>query len=76
MKANIDENGVLRIKAETPIESYALDRWAERYTPETGQCHSALQIDIKLDTPTESRAQVLSDAASKGFLHDLLSMRP
>jgi len=29
MKATINEHGKLSVQAETPLESYALDRWAE-----------------------------------------------
>lgn len=29
MKATIDENGQLIIQAETPLESYALNRWCD-----------------------------------------------
>lgn len=29
MTATIDEHGMLTIKAETPLESYALNRWCD-----------------------------------------------
>ena len=29
MKAEIDQHGILCIKAETPLESYALNKWCD-----------------------------------------------
>jgi hypothetical protein len=34
MKADIDANGVLHVHAETPMESFALGVWCEKYLPQ------------------------------------------
>ena len=34
MIAYLDENGYLHIEAETPLESYALNKWQEENTDE------------------------------------------
>lgn len=46
MKAEIDERGCLTIKAETPLESYALARWHEGWDAPPGQQRSLLMIDV------------------------------
>ena len=36
MKAELSENGTLTVSAETPLEAYALRRWAEENFPGDG----------------------------------------
>jgi hypothetical protein len=36
MKATIDENGVLTVKSETPLETFALKLWQEAYNHDKG----------------------------------------
>lgn len=36
MKATIDELGMLSIKAENPLESYAIQKWADQNMGENG----------------------------------------
>lgn len=72
MKAELDESGTLRIQAETALESYALDRWSERYAPATGERDSVLLIETKLDMQVEPRALIARDEAPKNFLTELM----
>lgn len=46
MKAEIDEQGCLTVKAETPLESYALARWNEGLLMPQGTAKSVLLIDV------------------------------
>jgi hypothetical protein len=36
MKATIDENGVLTVRSETPLETFALKLWQEAYDHDKG----------------------------------------
>lgn len=46
MIATLDAKGVLTIKAESSLESYALEKWSEGYMKqENTQCESVLMID-------------------------------
>ena len=44
MKATINEIGELKIKAETPLEAYALGKWNSNYM--TGDESSLLTYDL------------------------------
>jgi len=52
MKATIDKYGCLQIKAQTSIESYALEKWWDGYSSENG--NEALSIDFLKRNPPPS----------------------
>jgi len=50
MKATINESGMLFIKAETPIESYALNQWCtNNAVPDQGFNTNNIVVDIGLE---------------------------
>ena len=52
MKATIDKDGILQIKAQTSIESYALEKWWDGYSSKKGK--ESLSIDFLKRNPPPS----------------------
>lgn len=49
MRAELDDKGCLTIKAETPIESYALGKWWAGYDPPGHKCESLLLVATRTE---------------------------
>lgn len=49
MKAEIDESGCLTIKAENPLESYALSQWYKGWNKPSGEMASVLLIEVPVE---------------------------
>jgi hypothetical protein len=53
MKATIDENGKLTITPQSPLELYALRKWADGYKPDfTKNNESVLALDCISNWPS------------------------
>jgi hypothetical protein len=49
MKTTIDANGTLRVKAETPLEAYALKKWSEENLCATAPESPDMIIDLNVE---------------------------
>lgn len=49
MKAEIDESGCLTVKAENPLESYALSQWHKGWNKPVGEMASVLLIEVPVE---------------------------
>lgn len=66
MIATIDQNGVLTVQAETPLEAFALSRWAEEYRPEYQQ-ETALPGSVtRADLPRQSLLLIKASVPTAG----------
>lgn len=54
MKADLDECGILNIRAETPIEAYALNQWGNANFSTDGNIKNPnIVVHTRLDFPEE-----------------------
>lgn len=64
MNASIDELGTLHVQAETPLESYALRKWADENFSSDGSMHkwATGSLVVNLGVQTNKASQGVADA--------------
>lgn len=70
MKTEIDERGTLTIKAETPLESYALARWHEGWDMPSGEQKSTLCIYVPMRDMPEAMTEPILAVKAPNVQHE------